>query len=179
MKKFLIYLSDPFKELKSTKALSLCALLIALSTVASFFTLRIDVMYSKFSLNFIFIAIIAMKFGPAIAGISAALSDIIQYLIMTTGIFQPLVTLGYALIGIIFGLILYKNKTSVWRIILSRALSTILIVILLNTWFLVPIYNLEYITLLVPRTIFYLLALPIEVLLLTITLKATNKLKKL
>lgn len=178
MKKVLFYITDPFKELKSTKSLAICSLLIALSVITSIYTWRLDFMYAKFSLNFIFIAIIAMKYGPAIAGLSAAISDVIQYLIMTTGIFQPLITLGYVLVGVIFGIVLYKNKSSVWRIILSKTISTVFVVILLNTLFLVPIYRLDYMTLLIPRTIFYLIALPIEIILLVSTLKTITKFTK-
>ena len=174
MKKLLYYFKDPFKDLLNVKTLTVCSMLIALCVVSSFLSFYVTNAL-KFSLTFIFIAIIAMKFGPIIAAFSAALTDIIQFIAKPVGPYQPLLTLSCALTGIIFGLFLYKNKTNIWRIIVSKTIITVLISSLLDTYFISMLYGKVFTEFFIIRLPKNIILLPIEILILISIIRFINK----
>ena len=178
MYKIINYLKDPFKELKSTKTLTLCSMLVASCIVSSFFSFYVSTAL-KFSFTFIFVAIIAMKFGPIIAAFSAAFTDIIQFIVKPVGPYQPLLTLSCALVGIIFGIFLYKDKITLARIIVSKTIITVFVSTLIDTYLISVLYGnvfREFLMLRLPKN---LIMLPIEIAILLVILFALNKNKKI
>lgn len=172
------YISQPFKEIKKAKNIALCSMLIALSVLSSYLLTLYPTAYLKISVSFVFVSIAAMKYGPAIAGIIAAISDIISFISKPIGAFIPALTLTCALGGIIAGLFLYKNKTSIWRIIVLRVLLLTFVSTLLDTYILSTVLSDSIFTeLLVSRAIKNAIALPIEVVLMVITLNLVKKIE--
>ncbi len=169
------YLSEPFKSLKKTKNLASCAMLVSLSAVSSYLMSFYPTDFLKISITFLFVAAAAMKFGPVIAAVTAVMSDVIGYISKPVGPYQPLLTLSAALSGIIFGLFLYKNKTEIWRIVVSRAIIVVLISSFLDTYFISILYGRVFWPLFFSRGIKNLILFPIETFLLTVVLRITSK----
>jgi len=172
------YLFEPFKALKNVKNLTYCAMLLALSVLSAYIMSFYPTNYIKISITFIFIAIIAMKFGPAIAGIVAAAADIIQCVTHPVGPYQPLLTVGAALSGIIFGVLLYHNKTNLWRIIVSKATISLFISSLFDTYAISLLYGIPFVSFFIPRIIKNAIAFPIEVFLIVTVISLVKKLDK-
>lgn len=176
MKNFLNYIKEPFSELGNIRNLTLCAILIAINVVFSLFSFYVTTAL-KFSFAFLFATIIAMKFGPVIAGFSAALADIIQYLIKPVGPYQPLLTLSCALMGIIYGIFLYKNKTQIWRIIVSRVINSAVISTLLDSYFISILYGKVFREYLTVRAVKNLILLPAEIIITVVVIQAIKKIE--
>ena len=123
-------------ELKNTRSLSMAALLAAIYAVS----------YSPFAGNFVIIpgvieirfgflavAVAGMLFGPVVAAIAAVIGDIAGTLLFYGGAFFWGYTLSWLLMGIVFGLFFYKNRTGLPRIIGASAFNTCVINLLLTT----------------------------------------------
>ena len=64
----------------------------------------------KISMSFLPIAMMAIMYGPVYAGIGAAMSDFIGSMMFPVGAYFPGFTLTALLIGVVYGLFLYKGK---------------------------------------------------------------------
>lgn len=179
MNAFFTEMKSSFSEMKKLKNLTTMALLIALSVVLhTWATIPLGPTL-KLGFGFIATAIMGMMFGPFWATIAAGAVDILQYLIKPTGEFFPGFTLTAMLAGLIFGLFLYKNRTSLPRLIISKTLVNLLLNILLNTLFLKILYGKAFWALAGSRFIKNLALLPIEVVILFLLLPQIVKIRKL
>lgn len=98
-------------ELKSLRCLTVTGVLIALDLVLKLFSINItnDL---KITFAYLALATIGMLFGPTVAFIAGALTDIIGFLIKAEGggAFSPLFTLIEAVGAMIYGIFLYGMK---------------------------------------------------------------------
>jgi len=150
---------------------------MALAVVTSFFNIYITVAL-KISFSFLFIAIISMKYGPVIAGICSGIVDLLQFIVRPVGPYQPLLTLTAVLLGIIYGLFLYKNHDSIWRIVLSHLVVIALVSTLLNSYFVAILYGKVFTEFLVARLIKNAILFPVEVTLLIAIINIYNRVEK-
>ena len=155
------HFKDPFKSLREPKNLVLVAMLMSLAVVTSFLNVQLT-QALRLSFSFLFIALIAVKFGPFIAGAAGGIVDVIQFLVKPTGPYQPLLTLTAVLTGVIYGLFLYRNRRSMflyrdrqglWRVILSHTVVTLLVSTLMNSYFISILYGKLFREFLVTRAI--------------------------
>lgn len=116
----------------AAKTVTTIAILTALSVVFSLlFTFRVGT-FLKFSPVFIVIALAANKYGVIGATLVAVLSDFIQYLMFPANGFSFGILASNLLLGVIFGICLYK-KTSITRILLAAGLSQIICTVGITT----------------------------------------------
>ncbi len=167
----LSYITAPFVALKDTYNLVLCALLMAISIAISSVSFYI-MPELKISFTFLAIAIIGMRYGPLIAGVVSAMTDVFQFLLHPVGPFQPLLTLTALLTGIVYGIFLYKDKRSLWRIIVSRVIIYAFISSLLNSYFVSKLYGKVFLEFFVTRLIKNTILLPFEIALTILVLEA-------
>jgi len=80
-----------------------------------------------------------------------------------TGPFFPGFTISGILGGLIYGLVLYKRKITLPRVILANALVTVFVNMLLNTYWLTLLYGSAYMAIFPARIIKELILLPINV----------------
>lgn len=177
-KKLSSYILEPFELLKKPKHLAKCAMLLALSILSAYLMSFYPANYIKISFSFLFIAVAGMQYGPFIAAAIAAISDVICFITHPTGQYIPLITLTTALSGFIVGLFLYKNKTQIWRIIVSRAIIIIFISTIIDTYILSLIFERMYFVFLLQRSVKNAIAFPIEIALLVGILKIVKKIDK-
>ena len=127
------------KKLYNTKTLTIGAMLTAIGIILGFFKIPINKII-EIRFGSLPIALGGMLFGPAVAGVIGALTDIGGYLIKPTGPFFPGFTISNIVSGIIFGLFLYKKKCSFVRILIAELVNTLIVGILMNSYWLYIMY---------------------------------------
>lgn len=168
--------SDSLRALSRTRTITSAGLLLAIQMVLSSYGV-IEVTDSlKISLAHLAIAPTAILFGPVVAGIQGALSDILGFMLKPTGPYFPGFTLSAALLGVIYGMLLYKTKRTTWQIIAARTIVCLFVNIVLNTVFLTLLYGPSRLATLPVRVIKNLVQLPIDCLLLGMVSKAVKRL---
>ena len=168
--------SDSLRALSRTRTITTAGLLLAIQMVLSSYGV-IEVTDSlKISLAHLAIAPTAILFGPVVAGIQGALSDILGFMLKPTGPYFPGFTLSAALLGVIYGMLLYKTKRTTWQIIAARTIVCLFVNIVLNTVFLTLLYGPSRLATLPIRVIKNLVQLPIDCLLLGMVSKAVKRL---
>lgn len=147
----------------NTRQLVFMAFLITLKVVLTRF-LGIDFMgIVRISFSFIVTAIMAVYFGPVLTGVGCGIADVIGAVLFPRGAYFPGFTLSAIIIGVIYGIFLYKKHFSWWRILVIELLVLIFITAGLNSVWLAMITGKAYTVLLIPRVTEALLMLPIEV----------------
>ena len=155
---------DSLLELKNLRSLVMAALLLAIAVVLGFFTLQLTE-FIKIGFAYIANEFAGMMFGPVVGAIIGATADILKYMVNPTGPFFPGFTISGFCGGLIYGIVLYKKPLSVKRVIIANTLVTILVNLLLNTYWLTLLYGNAYMALLPARIIKQFIMLPIEVVL--------------
>mgnify|MGYP000159858356 CR=1 FL=1 len=167
--------SGSVREFSRLSNLIGAAMVLALSVVLSYFSIRIP----PFKIGFAYLAtaMLGMLFGPVMGGAAAGLGDIIKYFITPSdGAFFPGYTLSAILGGVIYGIFFYKNKTSVTRCILAKFCVNFFINILLGTYWYSIVYGKAFWAILGPRILKNLAMLPVEILILYLVLSAMVRL---
>ena len=98
------------KQKFSTRTLTTLAMLIAIEVILSRF-LSVNAWNIKIGFGFIPVVIAAVLYGPLAGGIVGALSDFIGALLFPIGTYFPGFTLSSFLMGVVFGLFLYKKQS--------------------------------------------------------------------
>lgn len=161
-------------KLKNTRILTDAALLIAIGIVLGFFKIPVTSLI-EIRLGSIPTAIAGFLFGPAVAAIVAAMTDIGGYLVKPTGPFFPGFTISNILGGLIFGFFLHKKDLSALRIVLAEAVYMILVNTFLNSFWLSVLYGMPYWTVLVTRLAKELVMIPINSAILIAALKSVRR----
>ena len=167
--------SDSFRALSRTRTVTTAGLLLAIQMVLSSYGV-IEVTDSlKISLAHLAVAPTAILFGPVVAGIQGALSDLLGFMLRPSGPYFPGFTLTAALLGVIYGILLYKTRRTTWQIILARVIVCLFVNIALNTVFLTMLYGPSRLATLPIRIVKNLIQLPIDCLLLGAVSRAVNR----
>ena len=133
----------------SIKNLTLASLLIALEVVLSRF-LSISAWNTKIGFAFVPVVLAALLLGPLWAGIVGALADFLGALLFPIGAYFPGFTLTAFLMGLCYGLLLYK-KQGFGRIAAAVAVHQLVLSLLLNTLWISLLYGSPYAPLLLSR----------------------------
>lgn len=164
--------SDFSKQIKQTKTLAICAMLIAAKVILNYFSIDFT-SYLRIGFSFIVTPIAGSLFGPIIGGIVAIISDITAFIIKPTGGFLFTYTLSVGVGGILYGLMLYNKKPTVVRILIANTVVMLVVNIILNSIALAPTAGSGLIGIMPSRIIKNLLQLPIQTVITYIVLKAT------
>lgn len=164
-----------FRLLKKTRTLTTAGILLAIQMVLSSYG-TIEVTDSlKISLAHLALAPTAAFFGPVVAGMQGALSDILGFLLKPTGPYFPGFTITAMLLGLIYGVSLYKTKHTMPRVVITRITVMLLVNILLNTVFLTMLYGPSRLATLPVRVVKNLIQLPFDCILLYAMLQVLRR----
>lgn len=152
------------KKENITEKIIFSGIMIALEIVLSKLV-SINLSFLRIGFGFLPIVILAILYGPILAGVSYAIGDIIGGFIFPTGPYFPGFTLTAFLTGLIFGLLLYEKKITFPRALLSSALVCIFLNLLLNTFWLTFILGKGFYILLLSRAVKEIIAIPVMALL--------------
>lgn len=169
------------KELSKIQSLTICALMMAIRVVLGYFsnlTLGItpDI---KIGFNFLPIAITAILCGPVCAMIVGGMGDLLSFLIAPMGFYFPGWTVSGLLVGLIYGMFLYKSKCSMLNIIICEVVIGLFIEIILGSLWLLIQYEKAFFIMAGVRGIKTLVAIPIETALVFFCAKVLRKVPKL
>lgn len=121
------------KELKSTRNLTMLALLVALNIVIGNFSFYVTPT-NKVGFGFLTVAAAGELFGPIPAMMAGMVGDIIKWLIKSEGAYFPGFTLSACFGGFLAGITLYKKKITIYHCILERVSIALIINIFLNSF---------------------------------------------
>ncbi len=160
----------------STRDITTIGLLIALNIVVSRYLSVPIGQIAKISFTFIVLAITGSIYGGIMGGIIAAVADVLGVLIWTPpgGAFIGF-TLSAFVAGAIYGFALYQKPNSPVRIFIAVLLHTIIVSLLMNTYWLTIILGNDFVHLLTPRLIKNAIVAPIEFALLLVVMKSYEK----
>ena len=179
MTTFLTKVSDSVQELRTVRSMTTLALLMAMALVLNPFVSIQITPTLKLGFGFLATAAMGMLYGPFWAGVAAGLVDIFQFVLKPTGQFFPGFTITAMLGGVFYGFFLYKNKTSLPRIILVKTLINVLLHLLLNSYWLTILYDQAFWAQIPARIVKNVAMLPIEILLLKALLPQLVKITQL
>lgn len=174
MKTFLQNFKDSAKEFKSVKSLVTAALLIALHTVLAYFVSFQVTPSLRISLSFLANVVTGAMFGPVVGLVCGGVGDIVQFVLKPTGPYFWGWTLSAALAGLIYGAFLYRKfprEGKVFdirffiRVALVLALDTLIVNILLGTYWVNLMYGKGFVFYLTSRFIKNAVQLPINIIL--------------
>lgn len=174
MKKIKTSFTESFQELKDLRTMTAAAMLLAITVVLGFYRLQLTE-YIRIGFDSISKELTGMLFGPVIGCMVGGLSDLISYIIKPIGGFFPGFTVSAMAGGIIYGTILYKRPLSFKRVIAANSVVTVVVNLLLNTYWLTLLYGDAFFALLPARAVKQLIMLPIDSILFYATAKLLSR----
>lgn len=176
MKAFVMDLKASGNELKNVQTISVGGMLIAVSIVLSFFKVFIT---NTLAISFSFLPIAAgsMLYGPVVGGIMGVFNDILGFLVKPNGPFFPGFTISALISGFIYGFSLYKRQVSLIRVVSAVGLNTLIVNLMLNSFWLSILYGNGFAVLFIGRLVKNLVMFPIETAMLLSILKLVDRIK--
>lgn len=168
------------QELSSPGSVALCGMLLALRIVLGYFANFTLAAFpgAKFSLVFIPTAICGMILGPVPTAVMGGCGDILSFIINPTGgAYFPGWTLNAALSGFVYGMMLYKNNSTLPRVIISKLIITVFVELLLGTYWLNVQFGFPYFEYLFGRGIKQTITTPFEIIVIFTVAVAIKKAK--
>ena len=175
--RFTAILRESAAEQKKPQTLVVTAMMIAmniaLSCVHVYLTPQMRVGF-----GFLTNAITGMLYGPVVAATAGAVGDVLSYLIRPDGAYFPGFTITAALGGLIYGFLLYRRPMTLPRAIVAKSSISLLLNVLLNTFWMVVLYGKSFTALFPVRLTKNLMLLPVEIALLYIIGKTVQKISR-
>ena len=161
-------------KFKNVQVLTAAAMLAAIAVILGFFKIPLSpTLEIRFAV--LPIAVSGAMFGPAMAAVVGILSDVGGYLLKPTGPFFPGFTVSAAISGVIFGLLLYKKKATWLRVTGAMTIRTVVVSILLNSYWLTMLYHKGFVPILAGRITKEMILLPIFIAMILALLKLLEK----
>lgn len=166
------------RTLRRTQTLTTAGIFLAIQmTLSSLGVVQLSESL-KISLGHLALAPTAILFGPVVAGLQGALSDVLAFLIRPSGPYFPGFTVTAALGGVIYGAVFYKGSLRLTHIVLARALICVFVNILLNTLFLTMLYGPAQLAALPLRALKNAMQLPLDCVLLAAVCRTVQRLPR-
>ena len=128
---------DSFLELKKTKTIVICGLLLAISLMLNTQAIKIEGI-TIITFSFIANSIAGFLFGPIVAGTLGGLTDCLTHIINPKGAYFFGFTFNAILGGIFYGVFLYKKfwgtKSLIIRIIICKIIISVIVNLTLGTY---------------------------------------------
>lgn len=175
----ILFYRDSFgKRMKNPRALTVCAMMMALNIILGYFTLRFTE-FLRIGFSFVTQPVVGMAFGPLVCGITGMVQDVISLALNPTGAYIPAYTLSVGVSGMFYGILLHNKKITLWRVFLTEFLVIFVGNILLNSMALAPTVASGFVGILPSRILKNLLLLPIQTMVSYLILKFVQKQKLL
>ena len=154
----------------NVKKLVEISLLIALEIILTRFC-SINTPIVRIGFGFLPVAIVGMMYGPLSAAIAYTVGDILGMLIFPSGSYFPGFTLSAFLVGLVYGLVLYKRPKTWGNIVLAACVVCLGINLCLDTVWLHILMGQGYLALLPTRIMKSVIMIPIQTILIGIVWK--------
>ena len=160
----------------SAKRLALVGVLTAMEIVLSRF-LSINAWNLKIGFGYVPLVAAAILLGPLYAGIVGALSDFLGAILFPIGPYFPGFTLTQFLMGLAYGLFLYR-KESFPRTVGAVVLCQFVLGLFLNTLWISVLYGSPYVPLLSTRVVQSAVLTAVELLTIPLIIRGLSRLEK-
>ena len=168
---------DSARELKKVNTLVMTALLIALGIVlGELFGLQLT-QNMKIGVSFVATQLTATLFGPVVGGIMGGVTDILKFIMKPTGSFSILWTLNAIVGPIIYGIMLYKKKFTLWRVLLSKTVVAIVVNIGMSCTWSAILYGNAFWALIPGKVLQQIIQVPVQSIIFYLFVKALQKTK--
>ena len=158
----IIMFRDSARELRRVQVIAICGVMGALAVVLGYVaTLRIGD-YIRVGFSFLPNVIVDYLFGPVVGGIFGGVMDIVKYLMNPTGPFFPGFTISAVVGAVIYGIMFYRQKITILRVLAAQLIVKVAVNLLLNTIWLVVLYGYGLAAILPGRIISNAVMLPID-----------------
>lgn len=178
MKKFAALLTGSYREFKSVRTLTACAMLAAVAVLLGLFTIQIGT-FVKISFSSIPNGIVGHLFGPVVGSVFAAVADILGYIVRPTGAYFLPLTLVKLVAGFLYGIMYYGKKLTFVRILITEFLVLLICNVILNTLCLSLLYGNGFFVLLPARALKNLIMWPIDTVIFYAVSKALGRIPRL
>lgn len=174
MRKIIQTLQESFREFQHIKALCAMGMLGALAIIIDSFTIPIgDVLKIGFSTECN--AVVDCLFGPAAGAFFSAAIDILKFLVKPNGTYFFGFTFDAAVAGLIMGFGFYKKKITFPRVLIVRLINSLVVNVLLATYWLNILLGKGFLALLPTRLLKNIIMVPIESMIFFVIYNALNK----
>ncbi|MDO5124020.1 MAG: folate family ECF transporter S component [Eubacteriales bacterium] len=156
---------DSAKETKNIRCLTVCALMLALRVVLGYFSnISLSITpNAKIGFAFLPVAIVAALYGPVWGLVVGGLGDVLSFMLMPMGNYFFGWTLNAMLVGMVYGLFLYKNNSKLLlKLILCEIVIGFVIEVPLGSLWLLIQFGKSFWLMAGTRAIKWLIAIPIE-----------------
>jgi len=177
MKKFLALISESYHEFKNTSTITCCAMFGAMAIVlGSFASINVT---PNLKIGFASLPneLVDYLFGPVVGALFGGAMDLIKFMIKPDGGFMPGFTLSAMLAAFIYGMFLYKRPLSLPRMLAAKLVVTVLVNILLGTYWLSLLNGKGYLVILPGRIIKNMIQWPVDSVIFYTVAKALEKAK--
>lgn len=129
------------KKRFGAREIAVIGLLMGMDIILSRF-IAIETPITRITFGFLPTALIGILYGPWIAGTAAALTDLLGIVLFNrSGMFFIGFTLSAFAGGFIYGLFLHKKEIKLWRVIAAVLSITIFVNLIMNTVWIVIMYE--------------------------------------
>lgn len=178
MKKFIQTLQSSLHELATTKNLVLCGLMAALSIILGTFASISVGPYIKIGFSAIPNRIVDCLFGPVVGCFFGGALNLLKFFAKPDGPFFFGFTFNAMLAGFLYGIILYKKPLKWQRILVAEFINKLIINCGFNTLWLSMLYGEGFFVLLPARALKNLIMLPIDTVILFVSLTLMKQIAK-
>lgn len=163
------------KRNEKLKALTLCAVLVAVQVILSRF-LSINAWNTKLGFGFVPVVLAAALLGVRCGALVGAMGDFLGALLFPIGPYFPGFTITLGITGVAFGLAL--QKPTLWKIALASAFDQLVLSLILNSYWISVLYGAPYLGLLGSRIFQCAVTLPVEIVVTAALVKTLPRLRK-
>ena len=165
---------ESLREFRNIKVLCAIGMLGGLSIIINNFSIQVGD-FLKIGFASECNVLVDCLFGPAAGAIFGAGMDVFKFLLKPTGPFFWGWTFSAALAGIIIGFGLYRKKITYVRVFIVRLINSIVINVIIGTYWLHVMYGKGFIALLPTRLLKNVIMVPIEAFIFMAIYKAIEK----
>ena len=167
---------DAVRELHDPRTLATAAVLSAVHLVLNQFTIPVSQLL-EVGFDFLAVAAIGYLCGPWVAGLSGIVTDLLGYILRPNGPYCPGWTLSAILVGVLYGLWLYRRPIKLWRVVLCKLNMVLLFNFLLTPLWLHITYGQSFVVLSSLRLVKNVIKFPLDILLLMLVLKTCERVR--
>lgn len=160
-------------EFRNVRVLALSGLVCAMAVVLESLPIFLLGPSLKIYFSFLVVSVGCMCYGPLVGMMAGAVIDTVGFLIASFGEpYFPGFLISAVLSGLIYGLLLYRRKPTLWRIILLRLIINYGSNVLLGSVWKAMLYGKGYLYYVTTGLVKNTLLLPLEVFLTWVVLRA-------
>ena len=167
---------DAVRELHDPRTLATAAVLSAVHLVLNQFTIPVSQLL-EVGFDFLAVAAIGYLCGPWVAGLSGIVTDLLGYILRPNGPYFPGWTPSAILVGVLYGLWLYRRPIKLWRVVLCKLNMVLLFNFLLTPLWLHITYGQSFVVLSSLRLVKNVIKFPLDILLLMLVLKTCERVR--